>query len=120
MVCVAFGASAVVAGAVDVFVDCGDFVFVDASTHEGSAYDRLLDIGEMFADVCGILIDPPEASGGVFVFVDQFCVCPCTCSGLGEEWLEGLEGSLDEVEGDFSLLPDVEVGIDLKAVPVDG
>ena len=31
-----------------------------------------------------------------------------------------MERSLDEVKGDFILLPYVEVGIDLKAVPVYG
>ena len=80
---IAFGASAVVAGAVDVFVDFGDFVLVEASAYEGGADDPFLDVGESFADAGGFLVDFPEASSGVFVFVDPFCVCASTCSGLG-------------------------------------
>ena len=81
--CIAFGASAVVAGAVDVFVDVGDFVLVETPAYDGGADYPFLDVGESVADACGFLVDLPEASSGVLVFVNPFCVCACTCSGLG-------------------------------------
>ena len=81
--CIALGASAIIAGAVDVFVDFGNFVLVEASAYKGGADYPFLDVGESFADACGFLVDLPEASSGVLVFVNPFCVCACTCSGLG-------------------------------------
>ena len=43
--CIALGASAIIAGAVDVFVDFGDLVIVYATAHEGNPYDPFTDIG---------------------------------------------------------------------------
>ena len=83
MTCIAFGASAGVASAVDVFVDFGDFVLVEAPAYDGGADYPFLDVGECVADAGGFLVNLPEASSGVLVFVDPFCVCASTCSGLG-------------------------------------
>ena len=81
--CSAFRASAIIAGAVDVFVDFGNLMFIEASAYEGGADYPFLDVGESFADACGFLVNLPEASSGVLVFVNPLRVCACTCSGLG-------------------------------------
>ena len=52
--------------------------------YEGGADDPFLDVGECFADAGGFLVNLPEASSGVLVFVDPFCVRASTCSGLGK------------------------------------
>lgn len=93
-----FCSAALVAGVVDEFVDCCDFLLLQPDPHEGGAEYALFEVSHFGIDVGGFFVNAPEASGGFFVFVNSFRLGAGSCNRLCELRLEGLVRRLGEVD----------------------
>ena len=111
-----FGGVVLVARIVDIFINLGDFLLCNSSSHYAGPYNAFF-FWHCWAHSRNFLRDFSQPHRGMLLFMRPRCLSTGPGGHLHQLWLEAMVGSLKDAHQFFFVLLNFEALVDLETTP---